>query len=245
MWFEVGVVEMGTVVMGEERACEVGAAGVVGGVGCLVGLGVGTWGADGENLGSDEAEVVQLAWAVWKVESGALESVQSSFVQPADMTKINWETAAAKGLSEAQLRAAPPLHDVLAQFELFKEQLPRLALLTDGQLPIRQVLNPEAARKDVSLSDSYATFFDIRSEFRRLLPPSPGTPPDNLGTLADIMTGLGMEREVGPWAPIREATELVKVAARLASEAAAKGSVILSRRRTLGGRIPGALTSRG
>lgn len=61
------------------------------------------------------------------------------------------------------------------QFDVYSKQSlydadgqPAFVLVTDGQLPLRQVLHPEALRKDIHLGPAFATFFDIRKEIRRL-----------------------------------------------------------------------------
>jgi hypothetical protein len=40
-----------------------------------------------------------------------------------------------------------------------------LELVTDGQLPLRQCLHPEACSKNIQLSEFYESFFDLRKEF--------------------------------------------------------------------------------
>lgn len=60
----------------------------------------------------------------------------------------------------------------LSQFEsyvrtyLLAGDRPRgLELVTDGQLPLRQCLHPEACSKNIQLSEFYESFFDLRKEF--------------------------------------------------------------------------------
>lgn len=40
--------------------------------GYLVGFALSTWGQDGENLGSDEAEIILIAWAVYNTRTNAV-----------------------------------------------------------------------------------------------------------------------------------------------------------------------------
>jgi epithelial splicing regulatory protein 1/2 len=41
--------------------------------------------------------------------------------------------------------------------------------VTDGNLPIRQVLHPDALRKNIQLSDAFYSYFDIRKELPHLV----------------------------------------------------------------------------
>lgn len=44
---------------------------------------------------------------------------------------------------------------------------PGFRIVTDGQLPLRQCLHPEACRKDIELPFYYTTFHDLRKEVAR------------------------------------------------------------------------------
>ncbi|KAJ7413280.1 Epithelial splicing regulatory protein 1 [Willisornis vidua] len=44
---------------------------------------------------------------------------------------------------------------------------------TDGQLHIRQVLHPEASKKNILLPECFYSFFDLRKEFKKCCPGSP------------------------------------------------------------------------
>ncbi|XP_035793821.1 RNA-binding protein fusilli-like isoform X2 [Anopheles albimanus] len=66
-----------------------------------------------------------------------------------------------------------PLEEVIQQFDEYTKSLnldPHSAsfrLVTDGQLPLRQVLHPEASAKEIDLPDYYWRFCDLRKEFVR------------------------------------------------------------------------------
>lgn len=61
---------------------------------------------------------------------------------------------------------------VLLQFDLFVRSLqidpesPLFRLVTDGQLPLRQCLHPEASSKNIELPSYYFRFHDLRKDFR-------------------------------------------------------------------------------
>lgn len=46
---------------------------------------------------------------------------------------------------------------------------PGFRIVTDGQLPLRQCLHPEACRKDIELPFYYTTFHDLRKEVSRYI----------------------------------------------------------------------------
>lgn len=59
------------------------------------------------------------------------------------------------------------------QFDSFTRSLsidpnsPNFKIVTDGQLPLRQCLHPEACAKELDLPDYYWRFSDLRKEFVR------------------------------------------------------------------------------
>ncbi|KAH9362421.1 hypothetical protein HPB48_020169 [Haemaphysalis longicornis] len=76
------------------------------------------------------------------------------------------------GISEEQLKNAVPLEQVIDQFSqwararLEAEAGGQFYFVTDGQLPLRQALHPEAVRHGVMLPDAFYHFFDLRKEFQ-------------------------------------------------------------------------------
>ncbi|XP_058054122.1 RNA-binding protein fusilli [Anopheles bellator] len=67
-----------------------------------------------------------------------------------------------------------PLEEVIQQFDEYTKSLnldphsPSFRLVTDGQLPLRQCLHPEASAKEIDLPQYYWRFCDLRKEFVRL-----------------------------------------------------------------------------
>ncbi|KAJ8957623.1 hypothetical protein NQ318_017512, partial [Aromia moschata] len=65
------------------------------------------------------------------------------------------------------------IEDALNEFDVYCNSLhidPHSAgfrLVTDGQLPLRQCLYPEAYRKDIELPLYYSVFYDLRKEVAR------------------------------------------------------------------------------
>ncbi|XP_063155572.1 epithelial splicing regulatory protein 1 isoform X2 [Candoia aspera] len=83
------------------------------------------------------------------------------------------------GLAEDSLALAPQLEQALGQFnqsvsnELNIGVGTSFCLCTDGQLHIRQVLHPEASKKNILLPECFYSFFDLRKEFKKCCPGSP------------------------------------------------------------------------
>lgn len=73
-------------------------------------------------------------------------------------------------------------------------------------------------KKEARAGESYWGFFDLRAEFKSLFPGL-----EALGTLADVLGALGLERDETVAGPIRDARELLTAAAGLAQDAANKG----------------------
>ena len=76
------------------------------------------------------------------------------------------------GLNEASVKEALNLESVIQKFddELNSRGFNSLCLVTDGQLPLRQCLFPEAQRKGITLPDYYYKFHDLRKEFTSVFP---------------------------------------------------------------------------
>ncbi|NXU54922.1 ESRP2 protein, partial [Turnix velox] len=74
-------------------------------------------------------------------------------------------------------------------------------LCSDGQLLIRQVLHPEASKKNLLLSDCFYSFYDLRKEFHTCYPSSASVKDQTIKTMAEYL-GLGTdeaEEDFGVW----------------------------------------------
>ncbi|XP_018618612.1 epithelial splicing regulatory protein 1 isoform X3 [Scleropages formosus] len=136
-----------------------------------------TSGAGGEQLGSDEKEIIQLAWQVVDLvdkKAGALNEV---LVKPRQV-ELSDECKRETGFEEELLSAAESLEQVLNQFsqrlcnEMNAGAGASFCLCTDGQLHIRQVIHPEASNKNIVLPECFYSFFDLRKEFKKKFPES-------------------------------------------------------------------------
>ena len=91
------------------------------------------------------------------------------------------------GLTEADIKAAAPLDVVLRQFDQEAKakglEAHNCCLVTDGQLPVRQCLFPEATRKGITLPPYYYRFHDLRKEFAAAHPEA------SVSSIEDMLKG--------------------------------------------------------
>lgn len=141
-----------------------------------------TAGQNGENLGSDEEQIVQFVYLLYDLTNNKVVTLQHHFVRPTAADDLITETVLTEeckiqtGLPEDAIRNAQPLEHVLDEFERFlsaKEVHPDhggrpFCFCTDGPLHLRMCLIPECIRKNIALPRHFFRFFDLRKEVRRL-----------------------------------------------------------------------------
>ncbi|XP_072250417.1 epithelial splicing regulatory protein 1 isoform X4 [Leuresthes tenuis] len=153
----------------------------------LVVLFTATSGASGELLGSDEKELVQLAWQLVDVKNKTLGRVNELLIKP-DLSDLTEEKEEEDVVEESQEEengsgdCVSTATSIDSALNLFNLQLTNevnsasagtsLCLCTDGQLHIRQVIHPEAASKNILVPDCFHSFFDLRKEFKNHFPAS-------------------------------------------------------------------------
>ncbi|XP_053460855.1 epithelial splicing regulatory protein 2 isoform X6 [Nycticebus coucang] len=165
-----------------------------------------TAGALGPDLGSDETDLILLVWQVVEPQSRQVGTLHKSLVR-AEAASLSPECREASGLSADSLARAEPLDKVLQQITLFfsvmsfSQLVSRdVALLgggpyvlcTDGQQLLRQVLHPEASRKNLVLPDTFFSFYDLCREFHKQ---HPNTCPAKDLTVATMAQDLGLETD--------------------------------------------------
>ncbi|CAG9570990.1 unnamed protein product [Danaus chrysippus] len=163
--------------------------------GWVCALNVRTAGLGGAALGSDEEEVVYLAYVVIDVLTNQVIGEREYAVRPT------------RRPSE-ELQTGQPLDVVVQQVDEFVHSLqvdplsPLFRLVTDGQPPLRQCLHPEACSKDITLPPYYARFHDLRKEYvraytLRAVTRSQPPPPDHPNSISDMMGYLGITPYTG------------------------------------------------
>ncbi|XP_078213631.1 epithelial splicing regulatory protein 2 isoform X6 [Callithrix jacchus] len=167
------------------------------GLGSLVVLFGATAGALGRDLGSDETDLILLVWQVVEPRSRQVGTLHKSLVR-AEAAALSPQCREASGLSADSLARAEPLDKVLQQFsQLVNGDVALLGggpyvLCTDGQQLLRQVLHPEASRKNLVLPDTFFSFYNLRREFHMQ---HPSTCPARDLTVATMAKDLGLETD--------------------------------------------------
>lgn len=156
-----------------------------------------TAGALGPDLGSDETDLILLVWQVVEPRSRQVGTLHKSLVR-AEAAALSPQCREASGLSADSLARAESLDKVLQQFsQLVSRDVALLGggpyvLCTDGQQLLRQVLHPEASRKNLVLPDAFFSFYDLRREFHMQHPSAFPARDLTVGTMAQ---DLGLETD--------------------------------------------------
>ncbi|XP_078543146.1 epithelial splicing regulatory protein 1 isoform X2 [Lissotriton helveticus] len=160
----------------------------------LVVLFCGTAGASGSGLGSDEKEVTLLLWKAVDLANGTVGELHEIAIRPEEPEGAVESSEEAEESSEEHRHACvPQLEQALQQFnESVSNELnigvgTSFCLCTDGQLHIRQVLHPEASKKNISLPECFYSFFDLRKEFKKCCPGSPDVGELDLAAMVDYL----------------------------------------------------------
>ncbi|KAM4614254.1 epithelial splicing regulatory protein 2 isoform 1-T1 [Discoglossus pictus] len=151
-----------------------------------------TAGHNGSKLGSDERELILLVWQVVDLSSKKTGTLHKALVK-ADNLALTEECREETGLTSEGLSKADPLDRVLQQFtQIVYSDLRALGrtsytLCTDGQLLLRQVLHPEASKKNFLLPDGFYSFFDLRKEFHECCPNTAPIHDQTIKTMAEYL----------------------------------------------------------
>uniref|UniRef100_A0A8D2KR51 Epithelial splicing regulatory protein 2 n=1 Tax=Varanus komodoensis TaxID=61221 RepID=A0A8D2KR51_VARKO len=165
-----------------------------------------TAGANGAKLGSDERELILLVWQVADPQSKKVGTLHKCLVK-ADNLELSDQCREVTGLTSDGLSKAEPLDRVLQQLsQLISSDLKALGknsytFCTDGQLLIRQVLHPEASKKNLLLPDCFYSFYDLRKEFHECYPSSAPVKDQTIQSMAEYI-GYGIdeaEEDFGVW----------------------------------------------
>jgi len=131
-----------------------------------------TCGQSGAALGSDEQDIILISYLVVDSLGNKVLDVKRVVVRPDSSTDVNDNLISEELRNEYKLhpqeiKSASSLHHVITDLDAkWREVIPGpFALVTDGQLTLRQSLFPEAFRKDISLPSCFHSFHDLRKEF--------------------------------------------------------------------------------
>ncbi|XP_076009926.1 epithelial splicing regulatory protein 1 isoform X2 [Genypterus blacodes] len=152
----------------------------------LVVLFTATSGASGELLGSDEKELGHLLWQLVDLKNKKLGRVNELLIKPelSDLPGDRDEEDVVEENVEEENRygtdCAPTFTNLETALNQFHLRLTNevnstgagtsVCLCTDGQLHIRQAIQPQAASTNILVPDCFFSFFDLRKEFRKHFP---------------------------------------------------------------------------
>ncbi|XP_043832118.1 epithelial splicing regulatory protein 1 isoform X2 [Dromiciops gliroides] len=151
-----------------------------------------TAGATGAKLGSDEKELILLLWKVVDLANKKVGQLHEVLVKP-DHLELTEDCKEETKIDAESLSSAPQLEQALRQFnqsvsnELNIGVGTSFCLCTDGQLHVRQILHPEASKKNVLLPECFYSFFDLRKEFKKCCPDSPDIDKLDVAAMTDCL----------------------------------------------------------
>ncbi|CAO2581124.1 Epithelial splicing regulatory protein 1 [Lemmus lemmus] len=151
-----------------------------------------TAGATGAKLGSDEKELILLLWKVVDLANKKVGQLHEVLVRP-DQLELTEDCKEETKIDAESLSSAPQLDQALRQFnqsvsnELNIGVGTSFCLCTDGQLHVRQILHPEASKKNVLLPECFYSFFDLRKEFKKCCPGSPDIDKLDVAAMAESL----------------------------------------------------------
>ena len=125
------------------------------------------------------------------------------------------------GISEHDVKSAPPIESVIHQFDsLAHDELGGdLTLVTDGQLHLRQCLYPEATRKNITLPSYYQRFHDLRKEFQSCVPsPVANTVDQGGGAVEEMLTAFNLPCDTAPDKSLQNVNNMARVLQKLISD---------------------------
>jgi len=182
-------------------------------------------GQNGSNMGADEQDLVMLVYLVLNVEENKIVGVHQFPVRPtgADINEniLSEEVTTEFGISEHDVKSAPPLQSVIHQFDsLAQDELGGdLTLVTDGQLHLRQCLYPEATRKNITLPSYYQRFHDLRKEFQSCVPsPVANTVDAGGGSVEEMLTAFNLPCDTAQDKSLQNVNNMARVLQKLISD---------------------------
>ncbi|RZF48745.1 hypothetical protein LSTR_LSTR013829 [Laodelphax striatellus] len=192
----------------------------------LCALYVATAGLQGNALGSDEEEIVLLIYTIIDMTRNKVIGVQQFVVKPssADVNDnlLSDQLVQESFVTEEMVKTAGvSLETAIKQFDEFIRLLqidpdsPLFKFITDGQLPLRQCLHPEACTKNITLPDYYCSFYDLRKHFRHFY----NVPEDQeFKSVKDLVDYLGMPHELNSDLYISCVQDMVNIILRLIAD---------------------------
>ncbi|XP_055892353.1 epithelial splicing regulatory protein 1-like isoform X1 [Biomphalaria glabrata] len=202
---------------------------------------VTTAGKNGDELGSDEEQIVQVVYLLYDQNNNKVVDVQNYYVkpQPNELTEtlLTDDCKAETGLDEELVKQAPPLDHVLEEFDRFlsaKGVHPEhggrsFYLLTDGQAHLRQCIHHECCKKNIPLPTYFYKFYDIRKEFKKFYKTEP------MPSLKTMIDYLALDNNGSVEYGVRQCQEMAKILTRLVNDGHSFGDPEVINERLEGG----------
>ncbi|XP_069184951.1 epithelial splicing regulatory protein 1 isoform X3 [Procambarus clarkii] len=180
-----------------------------------------TAGATGPLLGTDEEDIVLMQFLVWDAVCRKVVTEQQYIVRP-PTEDINENVLGEQcredfNLTEDQVKNGQPLENVVDSFDAILSKIAegdtgRVALVTDGQLHLRQVMHPKALARNLVLPEYYNSFYDLRKEFKSFYHS------EEMNTVPDMLNFLGMEGEENEELATRTVRDMGRIIARMITD---------------------------
>uniref|UniRef100_A0AAY4F005 RRM domain-containing protein n=1 Tax=Denticeps clupeoides TaxID=299321 RepID=A0AAY4F005_9TELE len=161
-----------------------------------------TAGANGGKLGSDERELILLVWQIVDLREKQVGKLQRRLVKP-DTLELTDQCKEETGLTVDEICKADSLDAALQQFQQsVSAEVKALGrssytLCVDGPLIIRQVLHPEASKKNLVLPECFYTFVDLKKEFHKCCPNAGPVKDLTLPSMLEYVCVPGVVDQVG------------------------------------------------
>ncbi|XP_017773605.1 PREDICTED: RNA-binding protein fusilli isoform X2 [Nicrophorus vespilloides] len=186
---------------------------------------VATAGLQGPLMGSDEQEIVLLIYVIVDVMQNKIVGVQQYPIRPlsadSEDTILLEPLTTDSGLTDELIKSSGRLLDnAISEFDAYCNSLhidphnPGFRLITDGQLPLRQCLHPEACRKEIELPFYYTTFHDLRKDASRFAGKNDEMPQN----ITDMLSCLELNPETENEFYKSEAKDMVNIVQKLIKE---------------------------
>ncbi|XP_042561412.1 epithelial splicing regulatory protein 2 isoform X2 [Clupea harengus] len=179
-----------------------------------------TAGANGGKLGSDERELILLVWQIVDLHEKKVGKLQRCLVKP-DSLDLTEQCKEETSLTVDELLKAEALDSVLQQVQQsVSAEVKALGrssytLCVDGPLIIRQVLHPEASKKNLVLPECFYSFVDLRKEFHKCCPNSGPAKDLTLSSMLDYVCIPPVEDQM---AGVTEVENMVLIALHILDE---------------------------
>lgn len=135
----------------------------------LVAVHVTTSGVQGQYMGSDEKEIIYIAYQALNVtEKQLLDGLDSIIKSDQSITS---SLQMQIGITQQQIDKGASFQEAISKFNEYLSQLDgNVRVICDGPSHLRQCLHPDSVRRDATLTPHCSTFTDIRKEFHARFP---------------------------------------------------------------------------